>query len=156
MRVYLEYRGNFCPAIGNTGITSVPYQQLFFFFFPRFNRQGFLGIRTVVARVPAWKEGLETLIETKGFSSDQFWCRFGAAMLLISVFTARSCFQRSYESRLASQRKGRHGRCHNGDASSMRKYFCRLRKDTLRCLCSWIDSGEIPVPVESCVRMRST
>jgi len=44
-------------------------------------------------------------------------------------------FQRCRERRHASHSKGRHGRCHNGDASSMLKDLCRLSKDTVRCLC---------------------
>jgi hypothetical protein len=101
-------------------------------------------------RVGSSLEGLETLIEGKDFRSDRFWYRLEPwvwVRLRIRVFAARSFFQRSHESRHASHSKGRHGRCHNGDASSMRKDLCGLSKDKVRCLCwldkQWLSTGTV-------------
>jgi hypothetical protein len=59
---------NFYPAICNTRVISVRYQQRFCFLVrKRLYRCGFLRIETVILGVRQWNKGCETLPHTSTF-----------------------------------------------------------------------------------------
>jgi hypothetical protein len=58
-----KYNGNFCLAVGSTGVISVHYQlSLCFLACKHFYRQGFLRIKKIVLGLPLWKKVWEALI----------------------------------------------------------------------------------------------
>jgi hypothetical protein len=134
-------------------LCALPIAYLFCF---RFHRQGFLGKWKIIFGVPAWKKGLETPIERKDFRSERFWCRLEpwvCARLWIRVFTARS-FSNAH-TKVAM----RHAAKEDMDVVIMETphqclKICAGSPRTRFDVCAgWTSSGEVPVPVEDCVRM---